>query len=155
MKGRENVDEDKKKARMKRAQRAALMNGVREQTISVTYDNKALAGLNEPWSNAACMGYCLIAMRRAGVNVKMQEKVLLEQLEVEQTQKLALKDSSVYLLGAGASMAAEGKRMCRKLREMLDREDSDAECMALDLRTKLEWIASVLEIAEENEGLGA
>lgn len=44
--------------------------------------------------------------------------------------------------------------MCRKLREMLDREDSDAECMALDLRTKLEWIASVLEIAEENEGLG-
>lgn len=26
-------------------------------------------------------------------------------------------------------MAAEGKRMCRKLREMLDREDSDAECM--------------------------
>lgn len=78
MKGRENVDEDKKKARMKRAQRAALMNGVREQTISVTYDNKALAGLNEPWSNAACMGYCLIAMRRAGVNVKMQEKVLLE-----------------------------------------------------------------------------
>lgn len=45
--------------------------------------------------------------------------------------------------------------MCRKLQEMLDREDSDAECMALDLRTKLEWIASVLEIAEENEGLGA
>lgn len=79
----------------------------------------------------------------------------LEQLEVEQTRKLALKDSSVYLLGAGASMAAEGKRTCRKLREMLDREDSDAECMALDLRTKLEWIASVLEIAEENEGLGA
>lgn len=82
----------------------------------------------------------------------------LEQLEVEQTQKLALKDSSVYLLRAGASMAAEGKRMCRKLRklrEMLDREDSDAECMALDLQTKLEWIASVLEIAEENEGLGA
>ena len=79
----------------------------------------------------------------------------LEQLEVEQTRKLALKDSSMYLLGAGASMAAEGKRMCRKLREMLDREDSNAECMALDLRTKLEWIASVLEIAEENEGLGA
>lgn len=45
----------------------------------------------------------------------------LEQLEVEQTRKLALKDSSVYLLGAGASMAAEGKRMCRKLREMLER----------------------------------
>lgn len=38
----------------------------------------ALSGLIEPWSNAACMGYCLIAMRRAGVNVKMQEKVLRE-----------------------------------------------------------------------------
>lgn len=34
--------------------------------------------LNGPWNNAACMGYCLIAMRRAGVNVKTQEKVLRE-----------------------------------------------------------------------------
>lgn len=73
----ESVDEDKKKARMKRAQRAALMNGVREQTISVTYDNKALAGLNEPWSNAACMGYCLMAMQQAGVPEPMQKKVLV------------------------------------------------------------------------------
>lgn len=56
------MDEDKKKARLRRAQRAALMNGVREQTISVTYDNKALSGLIEPWSNAACMGYCRMAM---------------------------------------------------------------------------------------------
>lgn len=71
------MDEDKKNARMKRAQRAALMNGVREQTISVTYDNKALAGLNEPWSNAACMGYCLMAMQQAGVPEPMQKKVLV------------------------------------------------------------------------------
>lgn len=70
------MDEDKKKARMKRAQRAALMNGVREQTISVTYDNKALAGLNEPWSNTACMGYCRMAMQQAGVPEVMQKKVL-------------------------------------------------------------------------------
>ena len=71
------MDEDKKKARMKRAQRAALMNGVREQTISVTYDNKALAGLNELWSNAACMGYCLIAMRRANLRPGAQRRVLM------------------------------------------------------------------------------
>lgn len=71
------MDEGKKKARLRRAQRAALMNGVREQTISVTYDNKALAGLNEPWSNAACMGYCLMAMQQAGVPEPMQKKVLV------------------------------------------------------------------------------
>lgn len=45
--------------------------------ISVTYDNKALAGLNEPWSNAACMGYCLMAMQQAGVPEPMQKKVLV------------------------------------------------------------------------------
>lgn len=50
-------------------------------------------------------------------------------------------------------MDAEARENLRQM--PLDREDSDAECMALDLRTKLEWIASVLEIAEENEGLGA
>lgn len=36
----------------------------------------ALAGLSEPWSNAACMGYCLMAMRQAGVPKPMQRKVL-------------------------------------------------------------------------------
>lgn len=41
-------------------------------------DKSLLMNLNGPWSNAACMGYCLIAMRRAGVNVKTQEKVLRE-----------------------------------------------------------------------------
>lgn len=38
----------------------------------------ALWSLNGPWSNTACMGYCLTAMRRAGVNAKTQAKVLLE-----------------------------------------------------------------------------
>lgn len=28
---------------------------------------RMLANLNGPWSNAACMGYCLIAMRRANL----------------------------------------------------------------------------------------
>ena len=35
---------------------------------------QALAGLSEPWSNAACMGYCLMAMRQAGVPEPMQRK---------------------------------------------------------------------------------
>ena len=33
-------------------------------------------GLIEPWSNAACMGYCLMAMRQAGVPTQMQREVL-------------------------------------------------------------------------------
>lgn len=75
----ENVDEDKEKARLRRAQRAALMSGVQKQTSAVTYDDKmqALAGLSEPWSNAACMGYCLMAMQQAGVPEPMQRKVLV------------------------------------------------------------------------------
>ena len=32
--------------------------------------------LNGPWSNAACMGYCLIAMRRAGLSPTAQSRVL-------------------------------------------------------------------------------
>mgnify|MGYP000591580805 CR=1 FL=1 len=48
------MNENKEKARLRRAQRAALMNGAREQTITGTYNDKmqALAGLSEPWSNA-------------------------------------------------------------------------------------------------------
>ncbi len=73
------MDEDKEKARLRRAQRAALMSGVQKQTSAVTYDDKmqALAGLSEPWSNAACMGYCLMAMQQAGVPEPMQRKVLV------------------------------------------------------------------------------
>ena len=51
------MNENKEKARLRRAQRAALMNGAREQTIT-------------------CMGYCLMAMRQAGVPEPMQQKVL-------------------------------------------------------------------------------
>ena len=36
-----------------------------------------LKNLNGPWSNAACMGYCLIAMRRAGLSPTAQRRVLL------------------------------------------------------------------------------
>lgn len=36
---------------------------------------EALA-LNGAWSNAACTGYCLLAMQRAGLDEKTIEKVL-------------------------------------------------------------------------------
>ena len=35
-----------------------------------------LKNLNGPWSNAACMGYCLIAMRRGGLRPTAQRRVL-------------------------------------------------------------------------------
>lgn len=72
------MDESKEKARLRRAQRAALMNVAQGQIVTGTYDDKmqVLAGLNEPWSNAACMGYCLMAMQQAGVPEPMQRKVL-------------------------------------------------------------------------------
>ena len=34
-----------------------------------------MANINGPWSNAACMGYCLIAMRRAGLRPTAQRRV--------------------------------------------------------------------------------
>ena len=41
-----------------------------------------LKDLNGPWSNAACMGYCLIAMRRAMLRPTVQRRVLLVMEEV-------------------------------------------------------------------------
>lgn len=38
---------------------------------------RMLANLNGPWSNAACMGYCLIAMRRANLRPGVQRRVLM------------------------------------------------------------------------------
>ena len=37
-----------------------------------------LLSLNGPWSNAACIGYCAMAMRNAGLSEKTQCKVLDE-----------------------------------------------------------------------------
>lgn len=44
--------------------------------------DEMLKDLNGPWSNAACMGYCLIAMRRAGLRPTAQRRVLLAMEEV-------------------------------------------------------------------------
>ena len=54
---------------------------------------RMLANLNGPWSNAACMGYCLIAMRRAGLRPTVQRRVLLvlegvfDDVSVEKAEK--------------------------------------------------------------------
>ena len=45
--------------------------------IEKEYAMQALAELSEPWSNAACMGYCLIAMRRANLRPGAQRRVLM------------------------------------------------------------------------------
>ena len=37
-----------------------------------------LLSLNGPWSNTACIGYCVMAMRNAGLSEKPQRKVLDE-----------------------------------------------------------------------------
>lgn len=37
-----------------------------------------LLSLNGPWSNAACIGYCVMAMRNASLSEKTQRKVLDE-----------------------------------------------------------------------------
>lgn len=44
---------------------------------------RMLANLNGPWSNAACMGYCLIAMRR----VLMVLEQCFDDVSVEDAEK--------------------------------------------------------------------
>lgn len=52
-----------------------------------------VADINGPWSNAACMGYCLIAMRRAGLRPTVQHRVLrvlegvFDDVSVEKAEK--------------------------------------------------------------------
>lgn len=49
-----------------------------------------LKNLNGPWSNAACMGYCLIAMRRAGLRPTAQRRVLegvFDEVSVEKAEQ--------------------------------------------------------------------
>lgn len=55
--------------------------------------DEMLKDLNGPWSNAACMGYCLIAMRRAGLRPTAQRRALLamegvfDDVSVEKAEK--------------------------------------------------------------------
>lgn len=72
---------------------------------------------------------------------------------VELTQELAFLDSTRCLLEAGANMANEGKRLCRKLRAELDREDSDAECVALEVEKMLDRLNCIMNRVLEREGV--
>ena len=55
--------------------------------------DEMLKDLNGPWSNAACMGYCLIAMRRAGLRPTAQRRGLrvlegvFDDVSVEKAEK--------------------------------------------------------------------
>ena len=71
----------------------------------------------------------------------------------ELTQELAFLDSTRCLLEAGANMANEGKRLCRKLQAELDREDSDAECVALEVEKMLDRLNCIMNMVLEQEGV--
>lgn len=60
---------------MKKPRRGAGGNGeiMRYEEIMA-----AIKDINGPWSNAACMGYCRMAMKSAGVDEKTQNDVLRE-----------------------------------------------------------------------------
>ena len=58
---------------MKKPRRGARGNGEIMKYEEIMADIK---DINGPWSNAACMGYCLIAMRRAGLRPTVQRRVL-------------------------------------------------------------------------------
>lgn len=55
--------------------------------------DEMLKDLNGPWSNAACMGYCLIAMRRAWLRPTAQRRMLrvlegvFDDVSVEKAEK--------------------------------------------------------------------
>lgn len=50
-------------------------------------------------------------------------------------------------------MANEGKRLCRKLRAELDREDSDAECVALEVEKMMDRLNCIMNMVLEQEGV--
>ena len=54
--------------------------GAGENVEIMKYDEimAAIKDINGPWSNAACMGYCRMAMKSAGVDEKTQNDVLRE-----------------------------------------------------------------------------
>lgn len=72
---------------MKKPRRGAGGNG------EIMKYEEIMADINGPWSNAACMGYCLIAMRRAGLSPTVQRRVLrvlegvFDDVSVEKAEK--------------------------------------------------------------------
>lgn len=60
---------------MKKLRRGAGGNG---EIMKYEEIMAAIKDINGPWSNAACMGYCRMAMKSAGVDEKTQNDVLRE-----------------------------------------------------------------------------
>ena len=62
-----------------------------------------LKNLNGPWSNAACMGYCLIAMQRARICRSSQLRVLRELelcfdgVSIEDAEKAGYANTAGYI----------------------------------------------------------
>lgn len=71
---------------------------------------EALA-LNGAWSNAACTGYCLLAMQRAGLDEKTIEKVLhrfRSTVSSNHTKTLGSTGESLHRKNQGSSHRASG-----------------------------------------------
>lgn len=108
-------------------------------------------------------GYVQVANRNRAAERIQKLKNAMAELEYlhqaketspeELTQELAFLDSTRCLLEAGANMANEGKRLCRKLRAELDREDSDAECVALEVEKMLDRLNCIMNMVLEQEGV--
>lgn len=60
---------------MKKPRRGAGGNG---EIMKYEEIMACIQDLNGPWSNAACVGYCRMAMRNAGVDKATQQQVLRE-----------------------------------------------------------------------------
>lgn len=60
---------------MKKPRRGAGGNG---EIMKYEEIMAAIKDINGPWSNAACRGYCRMAMKSAGVDEKTQNDVLRE-----------------------------------------------------------------------------
>lgn len=75
---------------MKKPRRGAGGNG---EIMKYEEIMACIQDINGPWSNAACMGYCLIAMRRAGLRPTVQRRVLrvlegvFDDVSVEKAEK--------------------------------------------------------------------
>lgn len=108
-------------------------------------------------------GYVQVANRNRAAERIQKLKNAMAELEYlhqaketspeELTQELAFLDSTRCLLEAGANMANEGKRLCRKLRAELDRENSDAECVALEVEKMLDRLNCIMNMVLEQEGV--
>ena len=60
---------------MKKPRRGAGENG---EIMKYEEIMACIQDINGPWSNAACMGYCRMAMKSVGVDEKTQNDVLRE-----------------------------------------------------------------------------